>query len=193
MRGIPAIRILSRAASSGSIIDAPLRDTMHSAGTSIIMNPDDIIIVEYSSVHSDELVRMWRRSFESAVGITDPHSIEEQREYLERTVIAENQVLVVLLKSTTEVIGFLASTPERVAQLYVHVAHQGHGIGTMLLDIAKERSTGRLRLFTFAANVGAQAFYERHGFNIVARGFEPDWGLEDIEYEWVRVSNGTAD
>lgn len=150
------------------------------------MSTSDVIIVEYSPVHSDELVRMWRRSFERAVGITDPHSIEEQLEYFENTVVAENRVLVVLAKRTAEVIGFLASTSERITQLYVHTAHQGRGIGTMLLDIAKERSAGRLRLFTFAANVGAQAFYERHGFSILARGFEPTWRLEDIEYEWVR-------
>lgn len=150
------------------------------------MKTGDVVVVEYSPVHSDELVRMWRRSFERGVGVTDPHSIEEQREYLEKTVVAGNQVLVVLEERTAEVIGFLASTPERVAQLYVHVAHQGHGIGTMLLDIAKERSSGRLRLFTFAANKGARAFYERHGFNVVGRGFEPEWRLEDIEYEWVR-------
>lgn len=150
------------------------------------MSTSDIVVVEYSPVHSDELVRMWRRSFERAVGITDPHPIEEQLEYFESTVVAENRVLVVLAKRTGEVIGFLASTSERIAQLYVHTAHQRRGIGTLLLDIAKERSAGRLRLFTFAANVGAQAFYERHGFSIVARGFEPTWGLEDIEYEWVR-------
>jgi ribosomal protein S18 acetylase RimI-like enzyme len=40
------------------------------------------------------------------------------------------------------------------------------------------------RLFTFEANKNAQRFYERHGFKVVARGFEKEWQLADIEYEW---------
>jgi ribosomal protein S18 acetylase RimI-like enzyme len=54
----------------------------------------------------------------------------------------------------------------------------------MLVNIAKEQSCGRLRLFTFAVNKNAQRFYERHGFKIVGGGFEEAWQLDDIEYEW---------
>ena len=45
-----------------------------------------------------------------------------------------------------------------------------------------------VRLFTFARNRGARSFYERHGFRIVRRGFEPDWQLDDLEYEWRRTA-----
>lgn len=30
-----------------------------------------------------------------------------------------------------------------------------------------------------------RAFYEKHGFEIIARGFEPTWQLDDVQYEWV--------
>lgn len=43
-----------------------------------------------------------------------------------------------------------------------------------------------LWLFTFERNIGARAFYERHGLRIVARGFEPTGKLNDIKYEWSR-------
>ena len=33
-------------------------------------------------------------------------------------------------------------------------------------------------------NSGAPAFYERNGFRPVAFGFEPEWGLDDVRYEW---------
>lgn len=110
--------------------------------------------------------------------------LPEQLQYLEEKVVPENRVLVVLEETTSAVIGFMASTPENISQLYVHVSHQNKGVGSMLVNIAKQNSRGRLRLFTFEANKNAQCFYERHGFKVVARGFEREWQLADIEYEW---------
>ncbi|MEO8187709.1 MAG: GNAT family N-acetyltransferase, partial [Burkholderiaceae bacterium] len=57
-------------------------------------------------------------------------------------------------------------------------------IGTQLLDWAKTQSTGKLWLLAFARNAIACAFYEKHGFKIIARGFEPNWQLADIKYQW---------
>lgn len=144
----------------------------------------DIVVVDYSPEHGPELVKMWRESFERAVGVIDPHPLSEQLRYLEEKVVPENNVLVVLEEATSAVIGFMASTPDNILQLYVHVSHQNNGLGSMLVNIAKQRSRGRLRLFTFEANKNAQRFYESHGFKVVARGFEKEWQLEDIEYEW---------
>jgi ribosomal protein S18 acetylase RimI-like enzyme len=145
---------------------------------------DDIVIVEYSPEHGPELVKMWRDSFEQAVGVIDPHTLDEQLQYLEKKVVPESRVLVVLGKPALTVIAFMASTSENIFQLYVHVKHQNRGIGSMLVNIAKQNSNGRLRLFTFKANKAARRFYERHGFKALRRGFEKEWQLEDIEYEW---------
>ena len=144
----------------------------------------EIEIVEYDPKFGYELVRMWRDSFERAVGVIDSHPLEKQLRYLEKKVIAENEVRVVLEKRSSEVIAFMASTQDRIAQLYVHADYQKRGIGTMLLDIAKRNSSGRLSLFTFKVNENAQRFYERNGFEVRRFGFEEEWQLEDVEYEW---------
>lgn len=145
---------------------------------------DGITIVDYLPRYGPELVRMWRASFERGVGIIDPHPFEDQLRALEEKIVPQNRVLLALDTRTSAVIGFLAYTSETVSHLYVHVDHQGKGIGSMLLDIAKNDSGGVLRLFTFEANTRAQQFYERHGFKIIRRGFEEFWQLADIEYEW---------
>lgn len=141
-------------------------------------------VVPYRPEHGDALVRMWRASFERALALSDPHPLDEQRAYLEKEVLPNHAVLVVLEESTERLVAFLASSRERIAQLYVHPDHQRKGIGSSLLRHAKEQSGGRLRLFTFEKNAGARRFYERHGFAIVGRGFEPTWQLADLEYEW---------
>ena len=155
------------------------------------MTPQGIVIVDYLPKYRHELVTMWRESFEQAVGVIDPHPLEEQLKYLEEKVIPENQVLVVMEQGAPAVIGFIALTPEKISQLYVHVNHQNRDIGSLLINIAKQRSRGRLRLFTFKANKGAQRFYERHGFKVIGYGFEEEWRLEDIEYEWSASESAT--
>jgi len=143
-----------------------------------------MIIANYLPRHGPELVAMWRESFELAVGVIDCHPLDEQLRYLEEKVVPENEVLVVLDEGTGAVIGFMASTHETISQLYVHVNYQRRGIGSLLVNIAKEHSGGLLRLFVFQANQHAQQFYEQHGFKVKSKGFVEEWQLADIGYEW---------
>lgn len=139
-------------------------------------------IVEFRPEHTKELVRMWRESFEFGVGIVDPHPLEEQERFLSTIVIAENAIRVAFVEG--QMAGFVAANPASVSQLYVRKGLHRRGIGSALLEWAKGQSSGSLWLYTFARNAGARAFYERHGFRIVARGFEPNWKLDDLRYEW---------
>ena len=129
-----------------------------------------------------DLVRMWRESFELGVGVVDPHPIEQQEEFLLRKLVPGYDVRVAFLDGL--LVGFVAASPESIAQLHVRKGFHRRGIGTQLLDWAKRQSHGSLWLYTFQRNTVAQAFYERHGFQVVARGHEPSWKLDDLKYEW---------
>ena len=145
---------------------------------------EDVVFVDFLPEHADELVVMWRASFEQAVGVADPHSVEEQRQYLLHEVVPKNEVRVALANG--QVVGFIAASKESLDQLYVHVDHQGRGIGTKLLEWAKVQSNGTLWLYAFESNEGAQRFYESNGFKVAARGIEENWQLDDIRYKWER-------
>jgi len=142
----------------------------------------DLSLIDFTSDHVDELVPMWRDSFERGVGIVDPHPLAEQRAFLLNEIVPHYQLRVAM--ADDRLVGFIAANRESISQLYVHVDHQGRGIGSQLLAWAKEQSAGRLWLYTLAKNNGAQRFYERRGFQVVERGFEEQWQLEDIKYEW---------
>ncbi|MGZ8289164.1 MAG: GNAT family N-acetyltransferase [Telluria sp.] len=139
-------------------------------------------IVDFDAARTEDLVRMWRESFEFGVGVIDPNPIENQRDYFTTSVVPNNAVRMTLLDD--ELLGFIAATKESITHLYVRVGHHHRGIGTQLLRWAKAQSAGRLWLFAFARNAVARAFYEKHGFEIIARGFEPTWQLDDLKYEW---------
>jgi GNAT superfamily N-acetyltransferase len=142
-------------------------------------------LVDFAPAHAEELVAMWRASFEAAVGVREPHTVEQQTAYLLGTVVPSYRVRVAL--DGGRVVGFIAASTERIDQLYVHLDRQGTGIGSRLLQWAKDASGGRLSLSTFERNIGARRFYEARGFEIVGRGFEEGWQLPDITYEWHRA------
>lgn len=134
-----------------------------------------------------ELVRLWRESFEFGVGVADPHPLEEQEQHLMTVVVPNNAVRLAFFKG--QMVGFVAATTTSISQLYVRKGFHRRGIGSRLLHWVKEQSNGSLWLYTFERNDGARAFYERHGFKIVARGHEPNWKLDDLRYEWVSSGN----
>ncbi len=141
-------------------------------------------IEDFQAQHARPIVELWRRSFEHGVGITDPHPIEGQLAYFHSNVLAANKVRVAWLGS--DLVGFIAATPQSIECLYVAVPHIGRGIGSRLLGLAKSESAGSLWLYTFAQNTNARAFYERNGFIDTGHGFENMWNLEDIRYVWSR-------
>ena len=143
-----------------------------------------LAIDDFRAADVDALIRMWRESFEFGLGITDPHPLEDQVAYFASEVRPNNRVRVA--RDSQRIVGFVAANAESVAQLYVRVGHHRRGIGAQLLDVAKSDSAGTLWLFTFARNAGACAFYERQGFRVVQRGFEPTWQLEDVKFAWAR-------
>lgn len=141
-----------------------------------------VLLEDFRPEHSSGLVPMWRESFEHGVGIVDPHPLAEQERYFRSVVLPDNTVKVATLDGL--LVGFVAASRTSIAQLYVRKDFHRRGVGSRLLDWAKRQSEGSLSLFTFARNSGARAFYERHGFRIVARGFEPQWRLDDLKYAW---------
>ncbi len=83
-------------------------------------------------------------------------------------------------------VGLLIVAGDWLDQLYVDPDVTGRGIGTLLLDHAKEQRRGGLQLWTFVSNLGARGFYERHGFVEVERtdGAGNEEQAPDIRYVW---------
>jgi GNAT superfamily N-acetyltransferase len=121
-------------------------------------------------------VKIRRAELEDAPAITDVflaaceemtylpvlHTAEETEAWIRDTVLASREVWVAAgdLRS----VGFAALAGEFLEHLYIHPAAQRAGLGTCLLQLAKERCPGGLQLWVFQRNEGDRRFYERHGF-----------------------------
>ncbi len=176
---------LAAAATTGTHAKAA-RLILLSFGSAMSSTPaaSGVTLEDFRPEHRDELVAMWRESFEHGVGIKDPNPLEAQRRYLIDVVEPNNTLRVAFQEG--RIVGFVAASKGSIAQLYVRKGFHRRGIGSRLLEWAKEQSSGSLRLFTFERNAVARAFYEAHGFRIVGRGFERMWLLDDLTYQWVR-------
>lgn len=152
------------------------------AGTELIRM--EFSVIEYDPSYGEQTVKMWRESKELAIGQREIHSFEDHLHFLNHILTQNNKVYLAIDATSNQVAGLLACNEKWVNQLYIHVDYQGRGLGTRLLNLAKQQSAGTLYLYTFEDNKKAQQFYERHGFRIIGRGSSNEEQLEDIKYEW---------
>lgn len=112
------------------------------------------------------------------------HTDAETRTWIARHVIPHMETWLAE-DADRALTGMLVLDGDFIDQLYVEPTLTGQGIGAGLLGFAKRERPDGLRLWTFESNVGAQRFYERHGF--VARDRtdgDNEQGEPDILYVW---------
>jgi GNAT superfamily N-acetyltransferase len=135
----------------------------------------------------DRITHLWIRARRWAVPAIPPpvHTDDEVGRWFADVVLPERDVQVAV-DPDLAVVGLLVLDAGWVDQLYVDPDHQGQGIGSRLLSVAKKRSPEGLQLWTFATNHRARDFYEQHGFVISDRtdGSHNEEKGPDILYRW---------
>jgi len=92
------------------------------------------------------------------------HTDQEDHAFYAKVVERER---VTVAEAGGAVVAFLALDGDEIDHLYVDPAHHRQGLGTALLADAKAQRE-HLELWVFQRNRNAIAFYEAHGFAIVA-------------------------
>ena len=82
-------------------------------------------------------------------------------------------------------LGVIAFREDWIDQLYILPGAQGQGIGSRLLDLAKETHP-QLFLWTFQRNTAARDFYESRGFVAIRQtdGSANEEKEPDVLYRW---------
>ena len=125
-------------------------------------------IATYQPEYALEVVKMWRQSFQRAMGLEEQNRFDELRDQLQFfSTIDPASINVAMDHSSSTIVAFMVANHDTLEHLYVHVNWQGKGVGSLLLDQAKVRSPGCLDLFTFQQNKRAQEFYLSKGFREV--------------------------
>jgi GNAT superfamily N-acetyltransferase len=117
--------------------------------------------------------------------LPDLHTPEEDRAWIAQTVLPHQQAWVA--EAAGQIVGVASMDAEdMLTQLYVLPGHQGTGVGSALLDVAKAARPGGFRLYVFQRNARARRFYERRGCVAIAfgDGSGNEEGEPDVLYAW---------
>ena len=139
---------------------------------------------------ADTLAAILRAAMRGAMpGLPELHTPEKDRWFLREVVLPNEEVWVAEVDERP--VGFAAlgsrDGEDYLQHIYVAPEHQGCGLGTQLLDRAKERRPSGFRLWVFQKNDGARRFYERHGLRLVelTDGIGNEEKEPDALYEWM--------
>jgi GNAT superfamily N-acetyltransferase len=128
---------------------------------------------------------LWVRARRAATDIPATiHTADDIRDWIAGRVIPHTD-LWLAENQAGALVGLLVLDDDCVDQLYVEPTLTGRGVGSELLMLAMRQRPEGLRLWTFAANVAAQRFYERHGFvESVRTDGDNEEQAADILYIW---------
>lgn len=89
-----------------------------------------------------------------------------------------------------EIVGYAALDGDMLNHLYLRPDVRRQGIGTLLLDEVRRHSPEGVVLHVFQQNIGARAFYERHGFTVLdtSDGSRNMENLPDMTLRWTPSS-----
>ncbi|WP_433996240.1 GNAT family N-acetyltransferase [Bradyrhizobium jicamae] len=136
----------------------------------------------------DAAARVHRAAFDHALPwLTGLHTPEDDLWFYRERMFATCTLWGAF--DDTAMIGLVAFHDDWIEQLYVLPSAQGQGVGSALLDVARQ-SSDRLQLWTFQRNTSARRFYEARAFVLVeeTNGSRNEEREPDARYVWMRTS-----
>jgi ribosomal protein S18 acetylase RimI-like enzyme len=146
-------------------------------------DPTMFAIRPYTDADLDNVVALWYQSWSDAFSsLIHPQPFEQWKSRFQNDYSQQGNTWVAT--SQDRVVGFVVVNDRVISQIFVEVEMQGSGIGTELLNHAKNLYPSGLRLTTLQQNEQARRFYEKHGFVAGAVGVNSVNGQPNIEYYW---------
>jgi GNAT superfamily N-acetyltransferase len=128
---------------------------------------------------------LWLRSRYASIPAIPPpvHSDDEVREWFASVVLPRRDLWVIEVDEG--LVALVVLDAGWIAQLYVDPEWTRRGLGSRLVNLAKELHPNGLDLWTFQSNVGARRFYEQHGFAALeTTDGANEEGAPDVHYHW---------
>jgi len=136
----------------------------------------------------DVVMDIWFKGWHSIdAKLLHPHSKPEWRDRWVSQIIPKHDIAVVEVDG--EVLGFITVNPDtsELSQLFTRLAEQGRGVGTALINWAKNRLPGGIFLSTLQLNRHSRDFYEKHGFRETGASINELNGYPSVRYEWTGI------
>jgi GNAT superfamily N-acetyltransferase len=147
---------------------------------------EDLLIRPLEPWDTDEAAGVWWAARHADGSQLPPaiHTEANVRAWFANVLLPDGQSWVAV--DDDRIVAVLTLDGDDLDQLYVEPSVAGQGIGSTLVDLAKDLRPGGLALWTFQTNTRAQAFYTRHGFTEVRRtdGGANEEKAPDVRMVW---------
>ncbi|WP_247237614.1 N-acetyltransferase [Telluribacter sp. SYSU D00476] len=130
----------------------------------------------------DEVVAIWIAGSETAHHFIDLDYWLRHVEAMREVYIPQSETWI-YKDSANKVLGFISLVNTRLASLFVSPDAQGSGIGSRLLEKAKELRN-HLGLTVYVKNTNAVHFYKKHGFTIEDTRVDENTQEEEYYMVW---------
>lgn len=133
----------------------------------------------------EDAVELWYRTWHQTFpDIQHPQPYRAWKTRFRDDFTVRGDIWVVEVESSLA--GFVVVIKEQLYldQLYVDLIYQNRGIGSSLINKAKEICPEGLKLHTLQQNTKACRFYEKHGFRAGKLSINEINGQPNIEYQW---------
>lgn len=148
------------------------------------MTPTEVLLRPAGAADLDAIVTIHLASRAAASMPPGVHPDDEVRAHLAARAQLDD---VWVAEVGDVVVGYCRLTPTWLDDLYVAPSHAGAGVGSALLDLAKQQRPAGFCLWVFEVNAPARAFYARHGLVELERtdGSANEEGAPDIRVAWL--------
>lgn len=135
---------------------------------------------------AEEIANLYLKARKSALATIPPVFGSDERVLNWLSGRIKNGEECWILEDNMGISAFMLLEPGWLDQLYVRPDKIGLGLGSILLNKAKELMPEGIKLWTFQSNLLAHKFYERHGFTAIERtdGLHNEERSPDVCYEW---------
>jgi ribosomal protein S18 acetylase RimI-like enzyme len=144
----------------------------------------DLTIRRAAQADAPAIADVYLAAFKSTYDFPLAHTDEEVRGWVAEEVVPGLETWVAEIGG--RVVAMMVLDEPGVGHLYVDPPWQRHGIGSRLMELAKQRRPGGLELYTVQVNDRARRFYEGHGFAVatLGDGSGNEEGQPDVLYRW---------
>ncbi|MDV2657681.1 GNAT family N-acetyltransferase [Pseudomonas aeruginosa] len=146
-----------------------------------IVNDMKVQIRPFESADLEKLSEIWFSASSRVHAFLGEQRLREQRVIVEDAYLPKSETWVAHHDHIP--VGFIGLINTFIGGLFIDPAMQGNGVGRALITHALKLK-GELQLDVYADNRSAHSFYQRLGFEEVARQAEDDNGLP---FEIVRM------
>jgi GNAT superfamily N-acetyltransferase len=151
----------------------------------VTASPDALTIRRAVPGDAPAVADIYLAAFHATYDFPLAHTDEECRAWLAEEVVPLMEAWVADVAG--QVVAMMVLDEAGIGHLYVDPPWHSRGIGSRLVELAKQRRPDGLQLYTFQVNERARRFYEWHSFAVVTFGYGSgnEERQPDVLYRWL--------